>query len=204
MNAITESMAARVTAFSRELRGNTRLRWMLVAAVLVFLVYLLLLASDFRQANQREYQLLHRQLVRLQAMDASSAVVDYSARLAEEQETSKQIESRLWQATTEGLAGADFQAWLQGQAKQHGFEKVRMELSDLRPLEGMRVPLWKLEAELTATAKNDAVVKFLEALAGNESMVIVEEFGFTPGRSNRVSALIVAYFRLGSDEEQLP
>jgi hypothetical protein len=201
INAVAAELTRQWARVREELQRNARMRWMVVAGGLVFVWYVLLLAGEFRQEQENAYRPLHQQLVRLEGMQAKGERLDFSGRLAKELETSAEIESRLWRAATAGLAGADFQSWLQGVAKTSGMEKIRLELSELRPRDDMLRPLWKLEADLSGFAEPAAVLDFLAAVAASNNMVVIERLRYSPGRGNRITLLLVAHFLLDSEQD---
>jgi hypothetical protein len=198
VNEMSQRWRAQWDTFVIEVRGNSRLRWMLMAACPIFLFYLALVADDWRQQLVDEYRPLEQRQARLQQLAAGSAQ-GFEQFHSAEQAAHESLRQQLWQAGTAGLAGADFQSWLRRLTTASGMQKPRIDLSDIRPLEGMEQPLWRLEAEVSGQLQPAQVRALLKELASSEKMVAVERLSYSPQRGDRLSMLIVANFILEAE-----
>ncbi|MEM6484048.1 MAG: GspMb/PilO family protein [Pseudomonadota bacterium] len=210
MNDIRVSFAARFASLKQELEANRRLRVLLYAVAAVGLFYLVLVASDFRRGSASAYAGAQRQLSRLAAFEETNNADAFEQRLTQETMLAERFRSWFWTANTTGLAVADFQAWLQSQAADAGIESTRLKLSELHREDQLREPVWKLEVELSAQAKSEAVVTLLAALAQDERRVMIQRIRYSKGRNrnrnrnrnqNRLSLLLVAYFQIDEPAE---
>jgi hypothetical protein len=181
-----------------ELRANSRLRWMVMAGGVILLLYLALVADDWRQQLADEYRPVAQRQAKLQQLAAGSAQ-GFEDFHAAEQAAHDKLRAQLWRAGTAGLAGADFQSWLRRLASASGMEKQRIDLADIRPLEGMEQPLWRLEAEVSGQLQPAQVRALLAALASSEKIVVVERLSYSPQRGDRLNMLLVANFILEAE-----
>ena len=184
--------------FVSEVRGNNRLRWMLMAACPIFLLYLALVADDWRQELVAEYRPVAQRQARLEQLAAGSAQ-GFEEFYSAEQAAHENLRGQLWQAATAGLAGADFQSWLRRLTNASGMQKQRIDLSDIRPLDGMEQALWRLEAEVSGQLQPAQVKALLTELASSDKTVVVERLSYSPQRGDRLSMLIVANFILEAE-----
>ena len=95
--------------FLSQLRANPRLRWGIALIVGIFWLYGVLVLREQVQEQTQQYRSASLALARLQAQRAQT---DWPARLAPAKVMAVQLESKLWQAPTAGLAQAAFQDWI--------------------------------------------------------------------------------------------
>ena len=93
----------------KPLRDNPRLRWGVAAIVGIFWLYAILLLQEALQDESQQYRAAAQNITRLRA---SLAQPEWVARATAAQALAVQLEARLWQAPTSGLAQAAFQDWI--------------------------------------------------------------------------------------------
>lgn len=103
-------------------------------------------------------------------------------------------EARLWEAETDGLAQANFQSWLLDQAKQAGIAvgEIRsgIDSSPSNPLKLRRVT-----AQVTGRFEAAGFVKLLQAIAGDERLVVIERLDIHLAPTPRFEMLLGAFLR---------
>ena len=102
---------------------NTRLRWGLAVIVGLMWLYGVLLLRDELAQKTVEHNTMARSLARLQA---ELAQPEWTERVKSAKALSVQLESRLWQAPTSGLAQAAFQEWLKAAQTQAGLKGAQI------------------------------------------------------------------------------
>ena len=182
-----------VAEFRNQWDGNPRFRWLLFAVGVVLLIYLVLVADDMRLAAVEDYQRIAQREAKLSAL-AQSEDADFAAYLAQERESQKLLRETLWLASSEGLAGAEFQAWLRRVAGLGEIENLRLDVSDVRPVTGMKQPVWRLEAEFNGIVTPDNARRVMGLIARSQRLVFVERLAYVPSRGNRLSVQLVAFF----------
>ncbi|MEM0952927.1 MAG: hypothetical protein AAGI24_02200 [Pseudomonadota bacterium] len=179
--------------FRRQWAANPRLRWLLFGVVVVFLLYLILAADDTRLAALDDYERLALREAKLTAL-AESEDADFAGYLAQERDTQAKLRERMWLASSEGLAGAEFQSWLRRVAGIAEIEGLRLDLSDLRPVPGVTSPVWRLEAEFTGIATPENARRVIGLITSSQRVVVVERLSFSPPRGNRLNVQLAAHF----------
>ena len=179
--------------FRSQWAANSRLRWLLFGVVMVFSLYLILVADDMRVSALDDYARLALREAKLAGL-AESEDADFEGYLTQERETQEKLRERLWIASSEGLAGAELQSWLRRVAGIAEIEGLRLDLSDLRPVSGMTRPVWRLEAEFTGTATPENARRVIGLITSSQRAVVVERLSFSPMRGNRLSVQLAAHF----------
>lgn len=105
------------------LRDNARLRWGLAAIIGILWLYGVLILRDAVQLKSQEHTNVARSLARLRAELTQPEWVD---RVAPAKALAVQLESRLWQAPTSGLAQAAFQEWINSTIAQSGAKNAQI------------------------------------------------------------------------------
>ena len=181
------------TSFSTliiELRQNTRLRvgiWLIVA---LLLSYLTLLFNDYNAQIKQDY---HNALTRFNQLQTLSQQTFWLERANQAQTLRTQLETRLWQADTKGLAQATFQKWLKTQADRATLENVRLQVEP-----ALDVPhhshLWQVTARLQARFTPNSLNMLLLAIAKQLQLTVIERLEVRQNQP-RITVIIHAYFQ---------
>lgn len=174
-----------------EWRRNTRLRLGAALAGLILAGYGVLTLSDLEPSLRAEHQRLRQQL----AVAENLATQNY---WGERRDAAKavrvQLESRLWSATSRGLAQADVQTWLNAQLKAAQFGETRTQVEQAREVEG-QPGLWQVTARVEGSFAANGLLVLLRAIETHERLTVVEQLEALDGRQARFQLLVTAYFR---------
>ncbi len=176
-----------------ELRANARLRWMVFGVLSVFLLYVVLVLDDWRAEVVADYRPLALREARLEEL-ARDTDVDFQAYFEREQTADTALRERFWRSTSQGLAGAELQSWLRGLAREHRLEKMRLDLSEARPEQGLDDTVWRLEAEMSGEITPNDARALAAALASSERKLRVERLNFSPQRGDRFTVRLQVFF----------
>jgi hypothetical protein len=189
-----------------EFRANVRLRLLLGAVVAILWVYAVISMRELAMAKTQQYIGLERQIAktRLQATQA-----DWPKRLDSVKLMQVELEGRLWQNSTQGLAQAAFQDWLtQATIRASlGRPAVTMlaveEKSDPGAAAGSETnkalptatQLWKVRAKVEFDFTPPGLMNLLKTISMNPQQVVVETLNIRKEPVPRVNMLLVANFQ---------
>jgi hypothetical protein len=179
-----------------ELAINSRLRWLVFSVLVVFLVYFVLVMDDLRIEVVDEYRTIAMREARLESLQ-EGAEADFAEYYAAQEAANQNLRARFWLAGSQGLAGAELQSWLRLLAIGNNMTKLRLDLSDIRPVPGMSEPVWRLEAELGGEITPHDARALLAAIARSENVVVVERLSYSPPRNDALNLRLVANFLIG-------
>ncbi len=187
-----------------ELRSNPRLRSGIALIIGIFWLYgLLVLNETLHEENQRN-QAATQTRARLQALLAQP---EWQSRAMAAQATAVQLEGRLWQAPTTGLAQAAFQDWLSATMIQAGIARPQIavtvadEIAPVASSQGANVAgstppgLWKVTAKLGFESNAPALLNFLNLLENNEKQIVVATLNVRKEPAPRVEMELSGYFQ---------
>ncbi len=182
-----------VLDLKRQLNTTPRLRWMVYAVAMIFVCYLTLVLDDWRAESAQDFKRIAARSAKLDSLQEVEQA-SFESFLAAEREQNAALLGRFWKASSRGLAGAEFQSWLRYVATESRLEQVRLNLSELRPLQGVEPPLWQIKAELSGRIQPSDVRSLLDLLARSERAVTVEDLSYSPLRGDRFSMQLAADF----------
>ncbi len=194
------------TALLAELKTNSRLRWGLWAIVGVLWFYGVLELRDEVQSKSDSHLALSKKVTRIQATAAQS---EWPSRLRDAQSLQLNLESRLWQENTIGLAQATFHDWLNQLAQQANLTKVQLVVaaqddestggkeSASGDGSGTRIAsgLWKVSAKLIFDFNPQSFYPLLTRISTHERKVAVESLVIRSTPTPKAELMLVAYFR---------
>lgn len=176
-----------MTALLLELRQNFRLRIGLWLIIGLFLSYAVIFLNTYQGKIKKDYQ---EALHRLHQLRTIAKQTQWPQRATQIHQLLQQLEARLWQAETKGLAQAMFQSWLQEEMYFAQFENPRLDMQ--APLEVPNYPqIWQVTADLNAGISPIKLHQFLSGLLQNPQLVAIEKLDI---RFSRVNLTISAYF----------
>ena len=181
-----------------ELAANARLRsgvW-LIAGIL--LVYCILVQSERLAAAHRDYAAeagrLSKALTLLEGRD-------WPALLEAERTVHEALESKFWQAETEGLAQAKLQDALTGVIEGIGLRDTRIRSGVSQPVPELP-GIWRVQIRLDARYRPGAEVRALHALATHPKKLVVDRLDLRRrGRQNSHLVLILSAYFVGVNAE---
>lgn len=187
---MSEWAALWATAVS-EWRRNSRLRLGAALAGLILAGYGVLALSDLEPPLRAEHQRLRQQL----AATKNLMIQNYWGERRDAAKASRvQLESRLWSASSRGLAQADVQTWLNALLKVARLGEARMQVEPPREVEG-QPGLWQVTARVEGPFTASGLLALLHAVETDERLTVVEQLEAREGRQPRFQLLLVAYFR---------
>lgn len=207
-----------------DLRSNARLRLWLALIVGAIGLYGLLSMRDALQNSEQMQRTAAQNITRLQTQLTQA---EWLGRLAPAQTMAVQMQSRLWQAPTAGLAQAALQDWLNAalmQAKA-GRPQVTVTVVDeiassangatpatttpvaLAASDGTPATppdLWKIKAKIGFAYTAPSMLDFLNIVANHDKQVIVSTLNVRKEPLPQVEAELVAYFQKQALADKAP
>lgn len=181
-----------LNSFSKEFQQNLRLRLGSGLIVIILVIYVVLELNDYQHRLQQDYHHAVAQLTRLQSVATQE---QWPERAAKTPPLLAQLEARLWQANTKGLAQATFQKWLNEQVNLTKINNARLTVDPAIEVEHYSY-LWQVTAQLEGQFESNQVNNLLLAIAQNIQMTVTERFDIFPAASNlKFTLIITAYFQ---------
>lgn len=181
-----------VNSFLKEFQQNLRLRLGGGLIVILLLTYVILELNDYRHRLQQDYQSAAAQLTQLQTVATQKPWLD---RAAETQRLLTELEARLWQANTKGLAQATFQKWFNEQVNLNRINNTRLTVDPAIEVE-QHPYLWQVTAQLEGQFEAKKLNNLLLAIAQNLEIMVTERLDIVPSASrSKFTLIITAYFR---------
>lgn len=197
--------------FFNQLRDNPRLRWGLLLIIGIFWLYGVLVLRDDLQEKTQQQHVLVQSISRLRAQLAQT---EWATRLTPAKVLAVQLEGKLWQAPTSGLAQAAFQDWLNATLLKAGVANPQISVtvvddaltgpntssastpnSDPGAVANTPTDLWKIKAklsfELGATVASDVMAR----IESNEKQIVVGALNVRKEPSPRVEMELFAFFQ---------
>ena len=189
--------------FIAQIRNNPRLRWGLWLIFGIFWLYAVLLLRDQFRDKSEQYANAVKKVERLQAEVRQK---EWLERVEEARALKVQMESRLWQADSSGLAQASFQDWLNQMFLQAAIGRPSMTLSAVEDKgSGMTdaekketvIPedLWKIKAKLEFDFNPATFLSLMTQMVSHEKKTVFESLVIRKEPVPRVEAVVVAYFQ---------
>lgn len=185
-------MSAFITLLD-ELRKNTRLRlgiWLIVA---ILIIYTITLANDEQKRWQQEYHTAATRLTQLQQLLQQT---QWNQHANQAKSLIEQLEAKLWQAETQGLAQASFQKWLNDKIQAAKIENTNLQIE---PALLLTTPenIWRVTARLQGNFVAKQLDSLLLSIATNPQMIILENVEIRgKAYQPKFSLIIHAYFQL--------
>jgi hypothetical protein len=195
-----------IDKFIAEFRANVRLRLLAGAVVAILWVYGIISLRELAIAKTQQYIGLERQIAKtkLQATQA-----DWPKRLESIKFMQVELESRLWQNSTQGLAQAAFQDWLTQATIRASLGRPAItmlaveEKNDAGAAAGgeankalpTAAQLWKVRAKVEFDFTPTGLMNLLKTIIMNPQQVVVEALNIRKEPVPRVNMLLVANFQ---------
>jgi hypothetical protein len=187
-----------------EFRTNLRLRLLLAGVAAIVWLYAVLNLRDLAIAKNLQFIGFERQIAKTKLQTTEA---DWPQRLQEIKLMQVELEGRLWQNSTQGLAQAAFQDWLNQAAIKAtlGRPAVTMlaveEKGDAANNDNTANPaspnlqLWKVRAKLEFDFTPPGLMNLLKQITVNPQQVVVESLNIRKEPVPRVDMLLVANFQ---------
>lgn len=190
--------------FLNQLRDNPRLRWGVALIVGIFWLYAILLLRENLQQQTQQYRAAAQAISRLRAQLAQP---EWAAREMPAKIQAVQMEGRLWQAPTSGLAQATFQDWLNAAMVKTGatrpqitvtvIDEVVANAPDQNQDSSTTTPadLWKIRAKLGFDFSAATLLDFLNRIENHEKQIIVGALNVRKEPFSHVEMELYGYFQ---------
>jgi hypothetical protein len=186
-----------------QLRDNHRLRWGVLLMLGLFWLYAIILMQEAQQETTQQYRSTTQSVTRLREQLAQP---DWLARVTPAQTMAVQMEGRLWQAPTPGLAQAAFQDWLNASLTK--VKQTRSQLivtvdgdntgpSSAQPdtqTGGALPPLWKITAKVSFDFTPANLLEFMNEIEGHDKQIIISSLNVRRQPTARVEIELFGYF----------
>jgi len=189
--------------FSNQLRENSRLRLGVMFALGILWLYLLLILRDTLQEANQQYDSITQSIARQQDQLAQP---EWVARSSDAKRLSEEMEGRLWQAATSGIAQAAFQDELNAAMQRAGVSKSQItatvidEIVEGAPINAVSntdtpPDLWKIKAIVGFEYNAKTLLAFLGEIEGNDKHIVEVALNVRREPQSRVEFELVGYFK---------
>lgn len=187
-----------------QLRANARLRAGLALIIAIAWLYGVLTLREEVQAQNQRFRSANLAVNRLKAQLAEP---EWPARATTARALAVQMEGRLWQAPTPGLAQAAYQDWLTISMVKAGITNPQIAVSvveeaaaagnaaDAKTAPDTLADVWKLKAKMQFEFNPPALMDFLAALENHERQSVVRQLTVRKEPAPRVEMELTAYFQ---------
>lgn len=186
-----------------EWRQNRRLRLGALVVGVILGLQLVLALSDRQQVLAEQ----HRERAKLLArLDEASRESGWPQRAAEAEAALAAVRGTVPEASSAGLAQAELQAWLSGQATSAGLEEPRVRAEATVEVPG-HPGLWQVIARLDAVVPPGRLPGFLQALSVvGLPWIQAERLELVAGAQTTLGLIVRGYYRkpAGADPDVNP
>ncbi|HHB92594.1 MAG TPA: hypothetical protein ENK59_05210 [Thioploca sp.] len=149
-----------------------------------------MLLNDYQVKKLQNYKAVVERLSQLKTIANQSQWTD---RAIEIQRVREQLQAKLWQANTKGLAQATFQQWLRTVSKQMNIKRLQV---DPTLNVAKYTDVWQVTAKLRGQFNKQDLTKLLLEIANHPSIVVTEMLDVYESRDQLKFVIILkAYFR---------
>jgi|GEM_PF-647638 len=190
-----------LSEFKTEIEGNIRLRIGLWLIIFIITLYCLILLHNYQQSLEKSHK---QALNKLNKIEFIIQQDDWHQRLEKIQAVKTQLETQLWTATSQGLAQASLQAWLDDVVnKQINLPHAQIKIATAPMTNTLpEMKLLKVSARIEARLVGSKLESLLEKIASHKYMVLIEQLNvkksYIKNVLPKVSIIVVAYFSIHS------
>lgn len=190
--------------FLNQLRDNPRLRWGMSLIIGMLWLYAVLLLRDNLHDQTQQHRMAAQTIARLHAQLAQP---EWVARMEQAKILKVQMEGRLWQAPTSGLAQAAFQDALNAAMAKTGATNLQITVTVLdetvanatdqsaSPDTTTPADLWKIKAKLAFDFSMPGLLEFLNLVENHQQQIIVGAFNVRKEPAPHVEMELYGYFQ---------
>lgn len=166
----TAGLRALIARLQAELRTNRRSA---IGSFVIFgllALYGLSLLDDAVNTLRTRYA---EESHRLNILSMYAQESEWPQRAAASAKLRQSLEARLWKSENDGMARADIQDWMSGQAREAGLQRVQINL-DSSKSENLPDKFRKITATLTAQYTESSLLAFLDRISRDSRFLIVD------------------------------
>ncbi len=183
-----------LSTFRHEWRHNTRFRLGGWTVLLIIMTYAILMIHDYDKSLRTLSCDIAKRLRRLQMISLEK---EWVQRVETAKAVNVQMESRLWQADSRGLAQAAVQLWLDKVLKDSQMADVRLRVEPVIDIQENK-HVWQVPATIEGPFDKKKLHNLLKLIETNSFLVSVEQLDIvkqTDTRSGSFSMIVKAFFR---------
>ena len=189
--------AERMAQMRVEWSGNQRLRIGTGLILVILVVYILMVLSDWRTALHAEYQQRTLELYKVRALAGKD---EWLLRADKAQALDKALQAEIPRAATIGLAQAEVQTWMR-QIMQAFGPKMASESHAPSPVAG-EPGLWRIPITIRGVSSPQRLQEILRRIESADRLTVVDSMTVTMIRdAPNISLTAVAYYRVGKPGE---
>jgi hypothetical protein len=194
--------------FLSQLRNTPRLRWGILLIVGIAWFYSVLLLRDSLQDHIQQQRNSAQAIARLRAQLSQP---EWVARVLPAKVIAVQMETRLWQAATSGLAQAAFQDWLKATLAKAGVSNPQISVTmidEAIPNPASPSPdgiagtpaiavsdLWRVKAKVSFELNAATLMDLLNRIETHDKQTVLELLNVRKEPSSRVDMELYGYFQ---------
>lgn len=207
-----------------QLRDNPRLRWGIVLIAGIFWLYGILLLRETLQEKNQQYNAAAQSVARLRTQLTQK---EWLTRVAPAKAMAVQLEGKLWQAPTSGLAQAAFQDALNTVMAKAGVTHPQItvtvmdEIADSAAIAKSPEPnqeagagtsadavtpadLWKIKAKLGFDFNAATMLAYMKQIENNDQQIVVGMFSIRKEPTPHVEMELYGYFQKQAQHSTKP
>jgi hypothetical protein len=200
--------------FLNQLRDNPRLRWGVLMIIGIFWLYGVLVLRDDLQEQTLQQRTVVQSIARLRVQLTQT---QWMARLTPAKVLSVQLEGKLWQAPTSGLAQAAFQDWLNATLLKAAIANPQISVTvvddalsgpntnsaasasgpnpDPGAVANTPTDLWKIKAKVNFELGTAVASDVMARIESHEKQIVVGALNIRKEPSPRLEMELFAFFQ---------
>lgn len=189
--------AQRMAQVRTEWAGNPRLRFGAGAILVILVVYLLMVLTDWRSALHDEYQQRTLQLYKVQALAGKD---EWVLRAENARSLNKALQAEIPNSATIGLAQAQAQTWMRQLMQAFG---PKMTSESHAPVQVTGQPgLWRIPITIRGLVSVAQLQEILRRIESSDRLIVIDSMSISMIRDTpNASLTTVAYYRVGKPAE---
>jgi hypothetical protein len=169
-------------------RQSPLLQWGSVATLVLLASYLVVFLGDLGTARARQARDLNERVIRLERFSGQTG---WTSRAEAARQRRVALESRLWQAGTQGLAQANLQSWLDRELQKQGVDNYQLQVEPARPAPN-RPGVLEVRARVKGPFVPEVFFNFLKVIEGHSQPLSVDQLEI---QGQRFDLSLIAYFQ---------
>lgn len=194
-------MHPQLRTLTEQWRANPRLRLGALTILLILLGYAIDHAQRQKQALAQTYGAELDRLQRLEQLQHQTQWQDWAQQARDRR---LQLEQKLWQAESRGLAHAHIQNWLKRNLHSRQLDHLRTRSQEAQEIPG-QPPLWRVDSEITGELDKPQLLALLGMLELAPSHLKIQALDLSPSRNgHRLSLSFAAWFLAPAEPDGRP
>lgn len=179
----------------QELAGNRRLQVGVLLIAAILLLYLWLLAGDWRTAAERDLAAARQRLQRIESLVGQDVWLERAAAAAD---LADALDAQVPAIDTPGLAQASVQTWARELTAAHG-EAVRVQSDAPTRIPGSDI--WRVPMTLSGALPPRSVLQLIQRIESHAQLRTIEQATLVNRANQTFSLTVVAFYRIAEDAD---